>query len=616
MNQDIRDYLKDQTKNVKTPDSLQPEAIEKMLEGKAQKKKGMSRKTISILVSAACFLLIIVAGAVMIPSIQKEEKTTTVADNKTDSYEWFYDKIMDGYEEPDRGFFMDFSATEKTTGASDMSDAVYENVYENDGTGAASSGADYSETDVQVDGVMEGDIVKTDGTYIYTISAATTGSRIHIYLANEGTPKEISEFFISNERCNEMYLHGDNIVLVTSTWEEENNTAVHIYDIKDKENPMLVKSLNQSGDFSTARVNGNYLYTFSNYRVDREDAKKEKPETYVPKTNGFVMPFDRICPIGEDTSNTYMVMTSLNLSEPTDYTDTISTLGASNVYYVSNENIYVVNFSWKKEKTGITKYSYKDGTFARKESVYVDGRIENSYYMHEYNKYFCFVYTSYSSDVTKNGLCVLDENLKQVGEISNLGLDEEIYASYYMDNMAYFVTYRETDPVFAVDFSDPTNPILKSELKLPGFSSYLHSFGEDLLLGIGSQEKGFGTAAKFSIFRIGEDQSIKQESKMLTDYWAYHIADTNHKAVFVDEERQIFGIAIEDGEESEVCYYVFSYEDKEIKQLAAVPVDVTLDDVRGVRIGDYFYVVSVGDKIDAYDMREWEKVVITCPVGE
>ena len=79
--------------------------------------------------------------------------------------------------------------------------------------------------------------------------------------------------------------------------------------------------------------------------------------------------------------------------------------------------------------------------------------------------------------------------MNTLGKIDNLGNDETIYASYYIGSMAYFVTYRQTDPVFAVDISNPKKPVVKAKLKLPGFSSYLHSFGENQLIGVGMMTK-------------------------------------------------------------------------------------------------------------------------------
>lgn len=99
--------------------------------------------------------------------------------------------------------------------------------------------------------------------------------------------------------------------------------------------------------------------------------------------------------------------------------------------------------------------------------------------MHEYKGNFAFVYTDWRNETSTNGICILDKNMNTLGKIENLGNDETIYASYYIGSMAYFVTYRQTDPVFAVDISNPKKPVVKAKLKLPGFSSYLHSFGEN-----------------------------------------------------------------------------------------------------------------------------------------
>ena len=89
------------------------------------------------------------------------------------------------------------------------------------------------------------------------------------------------------------------------------------------------------------------------------------------------------------------------------------------------------------------------------------------------------------SGEAENNLYLFDENLNLTGKIEGLAQGKEIYAARYLGNMAYFVTYRNTDPLFAVDLSDDKNPKVLGELKISGFSEYLHFWGEDKLVGIG-----------------------------------------------------------------------------------------------------------------------------------
>ena len=213
--------------------------------------------------------------------------------------------------------------------------------------------------------------------------------------------------------------------------------------------------------------------------------------------------------------------------------------------------------------------------------------------MHEQDGNLCFVYNKTTlAGESVNGLCVLDKNLKQLGEIGNLGVTENIYASYFMDNMAYFVTYRQTDPVFAVDISDPADPKLRSELKLPGFSDYLHSFGKNQLIGLGIGEDKWGQCAKMSVFTIGKNNKIKEAAKKkLTDY-TRTLASHDRHSVLVDEERQLVGFTVQSKDSGDYDYLLYSYNTESGKFKQMLKQLGISTNTRGIRIGEYFYVVD------------------------
>ena len=430
-----------------------------------------------------------------------------------------------------------------------------------------------------------------------------------------------------------MYLEGNKLVIIynninrSSSYKNEkyNNryagirltTKISVYDISDEKNPKLVSKHEQDGSYMTSRVADNHFYLFTNYTTYNNECKKDQPESFVPSIDGNLVEEKNISIADESKANSYMLMTSLSLDNSNDYIDKKVVFGASNNFYMSNDNIYLIkNYSREVYKTIIRKYSYKEGKFKYITSAKVSGEISNSYYMHEYKGNFVYVYTNYGQGgKTENGLCILDENLKKKGSLTGLGKNENIKSSYYIENMAYFVTYRQTDPVFAVDISDPNKPVLKSELKLPGFSSYLHSLGENVLLGIGSGGET-DDSIKLSIFSIDENKILKEKCKKIIEDDSYSIAGDNHKAVFIDEERGLIGFAAmtydyenENGQ-SGLEYNVFSYKDGEIEKCMSCPIrgDYSrIDGLRGLRIGNYFYVVNVLGKIEVYNMDSWER---------
>ena len=250
----------------------------------------------------------------------------------------------------------------------------------------------------------------------------------------------------------------------------------------------------------------------------------------------------------------------------------------------------------------ISKFEYKDGAFSYLTTKKVKGQINDSYYMHEYKGNFAFVYTDWRNETSTNGICILDKNMNTLGKIDNLGNDETIYASYYIGSMAYFVTYRQTDPVFAVDISNPKKPVVKAKLKLPGFSSYLHSFGENQLIGVG-MAGGEDDKVKISLFALGENGSVTEQTKLLLPKYSETEAGSNHKSVFIDEERKLVGFAtIAD---TTLRYKLYHFDGTEFKQVLNVPIK-EMSNTRGIRIGNYFYVVDNAKKIHAYDMQTWK----------
>lgn len=648
---ELEQYIKKQAENIPTPPELSPEAVEERLSGMPQKNKKPFRPRSGLVAAAACMLLLLIGGItarqLLITSPPSETvKPETIAGNpETDDISGYenayeilreYDKIRK--QETDIAF-EENAAEADTDGTRDAEkEAPLPNEQYKDKASTGSSSSDYSDTDVQVEGVMEGDIVKTDGRYIYTLQKGSTGSSVTIYSVNGKEVAKVSDINIENCNVNEMYVEKNRLIVICSLWEENNRryedkdiyypssgtTQITIYDIADPSYPEKLLSQKQSGNFTTSRISGGYLYTFSQYSVSTAKLEEDKPETYIPLINDTCIKSENVRCVSNDASCRYMVMTSLPLDGTSGFSDSICALGGADVYYVSNENIYCTNRAASngisnEYFTNISKYSYDKGSFHFVAKRIVRGLIKDSYYMHEYKGNLCYVYTrTRSNGKTSNGIVTLDSHLKKLGELDKLGINERIYSSYYMDNIAYFVTYRETDPVFAVDLSDASNLKLLSELKIPGFSSYLHSFGDGLLLGIGQEEAntddGWEMCAKLSIFSIKDNHDIQEICKKLlrshskTEFFSSTSAADNHKAVFVDEERKLFGFGIQydmyTQSEPDTRYEVYSYAGNKLKKILSQKNVFSYSDVRGIRIGEYFYVVEPEQGITVYSMPE------------
>ena len=605
---EIRDYIKKQTASILPPESLEPDKIEEKL-AEVQQKKTTPFARRRNLVAAACLLLVLITSVTLAGTHflrgQNADEGTAVADKEKTSSEdqLSYEDAFESIRACLESHRESTMSSDSTIGIAPEEDIVYET--ENSGVAPKSATDDYTDTDVQVDGIMEGDIVKTDGSYLYSLHDTATGNAITIFRANREKVKKVSSIYIESNRVHEMYLEKDRLIVISTPWETEyeddteeriglSQTKLYIYDVSDPSSPKELKTQTQSGRFSTARIFGNYLYTFSQYTI-YSGIDKKKPETYIPQVNGCVIPEDRVRCIDKEPRQSYMVMTSLAIDGSEDFTDSLCTLGGAEVFYVSNNFIYSAQpgNGALLDFTKITKYRYQEGKFNYETNCKVRGNIRDSYYMHEQDGNLCFVYNKTTlAGESVNGLCVLDKNLKQLGEIGNLGVTENIYASYFMDNMAYFVTYRETDPVFAVDISNPADPELKSELKLPGFSDYLHSFGKNQLIGLGIGEDKWGQCAKMSVFTIGKNNKIKEAAKKkLTDY-TRTLASHDRHSVLVDEERQLVGFTVQSKDSGDYDYLLYSYNTESGKFKQMLKQTGISTNTRGIRIGEYFYVVD------------------------
>lgn len=649
--------VKDLAEDISVPEALKPEQVEKRLEAIPQKRYGSRFVKGAAGVAAAC--LVLVAGGMWfghqtevrktaVPEVASSDNATSSDVQRTEkksgrtgtSYEILCDSINTYNEAREKDYLYETMETDDvlTSGAADTSAksaggaSAVKKTLDNSASNSASREEGFSDTDEQVEGIGEGDIVKTDGKHIFAVCFTVNGSKIKIYNTTEKSADFVSDIKLKEMDVQEMYVSGSNLIVTAQVWGKSSDSGstskskapindisevrILVYDVSDPAGPKRTASHTQSGNYNTSRLANGFLYTFSGYNVWGDDHKEKEPETFVPCVDGTVLKEEDIAAVSGRDNNRYMVMTSMPIDNPKELTDSYSAFGGSNGYYMNDEHIYATegffntDNSVSEQRTQITRFGYKDGIFDKQASAQVRGAIENSYYMHEYNGYFCYVYTRYKKDTPVNGLCVMDDRLEVVGEVSGLGKNETIYSSYYMDNMAYFVTYRNTDPVFAVDLSNPEKPKLVSELKLPGFSDYLHSFGEGMLLGVGQGEsKGKDglvyEALKLSLFEYDDKHQLKETDMMLAARGTSSQAGENHKAVFVDEERKLVGLAVENWYNGKNSYHVYQFKNGKWKRVMKQKDLSGTWNVRGLRIGQSFYVVDAEEGISVYDIDNW-----------
>jgi len=345
----------------------------------------------------------------------------------------------------------------------------------------------------------------------------------------------------------------------------------------------------------------------------------------------------------ENEGNGYLLLTSIDMKNPRKFVDTTAIVTDGDMYYVSSDNIYIADSLPMEQTAGkqtnkisLLRFAYEKGKFALQAEGVVPGSLESSFSMDEYEGNLRMVTTvdeylfkEIKDDITgevlgnyiesenrSNALYVLESDLNIIGKIENLAENERIYSARFLGDTGYFVTFRQTDPLFAVDLKDPDNPKILSELKISGFSEYLHFYGEDRLLGIGmeaDEETGITDGMKLSMFDISDPMDVQEISKHHMKQYQHSEALYNHKAVMISVPANLFGFEVEGYEDGNYKkdYLVFSYEEDEFVQKLKVETKDkygAIHSSRGTFIGDVFYLLTRDGSVTSYDLRTGDKL--------
>lgn len=588
---------------------------------------------------------------------------------KSTTYKEIYTRFNEIYNSNNRGAsnYNTYGGGLKGTASATMG------TVEDSGSDMATPNESYSQTNTQVQGVDEADIVKTDGKYIYVLNPYD--GTVEIALANKGQPKKVSKVSWKREEwssdgdtysfktARDMFVKNNRLVIISiddaKTKSGKNNFSsrkivTDIYNIESPEAPKLIKSFSQTGQYISSRLIENNLFVFTTQSFYNKPSKEEK-QTYLPYVGEgeelAPIPENDICAFNGDVDPSYFIALSVDINSAV-IKDKKAVLGAGDTVYVNNNSVYAAaNYysAWYKNEnpnensdiTRLLRLKIENGILNFAASGKVKGTILNQFSMDEYKGYFRIVTTvnEYSAtplDQDKKGavsssnsavfsddrvvankqtnsLYVLNSRLETVGKLEDVAPNERVYSVRFNGDIGYFVTFRQVDPLFSVDLSNPANPQILSALKIPGFSEYLHPFGEGLLLGIGMEadpETGRTLGVKLSMFDVSDPKAVYEKAKHLVPCEQTYIgAENGHKTVMVDEAKNIIAFSGVDYDtvstKSYYSYYVYGYSSGEFVQKAVL--EGTGPDTRGLYISDIFYVCS-SEKITAYNINSFTKV--------
>lgn len=517
---------------------------------------------------------------------------------------------------------------------------------------------DFAGTNLQVESVDEADIVKNDGRYLYQFlrDDSYEYSAVQIIDTEDDLQEvsRISDFF----NIQEFYVWEDTLVVIERLWAESLSvekqyvseglyggnpfSRLHFYDISDRSEPEEIHAFTLRGEYRTSRISEGYLYFFSDYYIN-EPVEKDNLKSYIPVVDGEVLEYDHLYLPEKGTSASYLLMVSIDLSDPTAFIDKMAVVSNGNDYYVSGKNIYVLETIWadyeqdgiRCDKTQIVRFSYDAGQIEPGAEGCIDGLLLDQFAMDEYRDHFRIITTvsameveaitdDFSGEVigyaiaeelpTTNSVYVLDQSLNITGAITGLAEEERVYSARFMGDTGYFVTFRQVDPLFSVDFSDLARPKILGKLKITGFSEYLHFYGKDKLVGIGYEadpETGITKGIKLSMFDISNPADVKETHKLVMEEYDHSDAFYTHHAVLVSESKHVIGFLTEGyGEHYMRDYGVYSYEqDNGFNQrflVDCIPGDREHFEVRGTYIGNVFYILQQNGGVQAYNIETGE----------
>jgi uncharacterized secreted protein with C-terminal beta-propeller domain len=531
--------------------------------------------------------------------------------------------------------------------------------------------ADYSKTNVQVEGVDEADIVKSDGKYLYIL----TGAKLLIVEAYPtDTVKVISKIELKGT-AKDIYINGDRLIVFGADYDQTPLTGsagsesgsggvtrekmiapsrlmpirqsdyafFKVYDITDRTAPKLVRDLAFEGSYFNSRMIGDYVYfitstftydydgprplpmvlkngqvtedkvmppiyyfdlPYNSYNYNsiiainvKDDSQPEKREIYLlageqnlfVSQNSIYITYTKYVSEEQLVSEVLkeMVLPKLDAGERDKITkieqaenfilseaEKLQKVNAIIERYVAGLNVAgqtqfqndleakvkqkYNDLAKELEKTVVHKIAIDKDKVEYKTFGEVNGHVLNQFSMDESGGYFRIATTKArtwssfapeGSNESYSNLFVLDSDMKVIGSLEGLAKGEQIYSARFLGKRAYLVTFKQTDPLFAIDLSEPTAPKVLGELKIPGFSNYLHPYDETTLIGLGkdTKENEWGGATtgglKLSLFDVSAvDKPIELDNFVIGSNGSDSIALTDHRAFLFSLDKNLLVI--------------------------------------------------------------------------
>ncbi len=491
-------------------------------------------------------------------------------------------------------------------------------------------------TDNQVEGVIEGDLIKRSDKYIFYLRDEV----LSVYSIEGENSQEVGSYcFIDTPQVNhnyygqrQMYLSADctKITIISGCYFKEDNSAnvaVINLDVTDPANIIEYSCRYVSGSYLSSRMVDGQLYLMTRFYVPR-NPDFDKESTYVPQY-GYPgdmesVPMQDICIPTDPASAMYTVIHRLD-GQQLNVQASSALLSYAGVVYMSKENIYLTRAYTHTQEDGgathqtpmteITRLNYDLGV---EDTFAVPGTVNNQYNLDEYNGFLRIVTTTGGNIIHENNngettsayferipsnaslYCIFLGNGEVWGSVKNFAPDGESVQSVRFDgDKAYVCTSLVLqDPVFFFDLSDVDNITYKDTGTIPGYSMSLVDFTNEFLLGIGYGDSF--SDLKIEIYREGES-SIESHCM----YQRHCGFSADYKSYYIDRENRLIGLGLDDYNDSTSRYLLLFFDGYELIPILDVELNGINDYKRAVYIDNYLY--TFGDHFLVLDPEKANK---------
>ena len=418
-------------------------------------------------------------------------------------------------------------------------------------------------TNVQVAGVDESDIVKTNGSEIFVLRE----NALVVVSVREDPPRVIGGLRFDSTIAppawgpREMLLAGERLLIFRSVSYgygrfAQDGTQLLELDVSAPARPRVLRTLDAYGNFVTARLVGNGVRAVLNHdginspylawsesdweprppgedeRRWRERVERSTLATWLPlysltdHTDGSWR-WGRLAPCAgiqtpepdpsPQSGTETTVLLSFDLADGLGEWDAAGVIGATSAVYASAGAIYAATVDWPtwwSANTTIHRWALSaSGALRYQGAAEVEGWLINQFALSEFDGKLRVASTDENEWPISSRLTIFEigeDGLRELSKLDGLGPSERIYAVRFLGELAYVVTFRLIDPLYVLDLSNPAEPKLAGELKIPGFSSYLHPLGGGLLLGVGQNadpRTGQPLGLQVSLFDVSDPSS-------------------------------------------------------------------------------------------------------------